>query len=99
MGGKDLSVVGTNWIWEVDSEEGREETNDGCSHASWQGANRDSCRHAYLRAGVVKDFDVCIEGVVHGVCGTVIPMGQVPQQFQNLEENNNIQEALRKRAN
>ena len=34
---------------------------------------------------------MCIEGVVHGVCGTVIPMGQVPQQFQNLEENNNIQ--------
>ena len=25
MGRKDLCAVGTNWIWEADSEEGREE--------------------------------------------------------------------------
>ena len=68
------------------------------THTSQQGANRVSCRHVYLRAGVVKDFDVGIEGVVHGVRGTVIPMGQVPQQFQNLRENNNVHEAMRRRV-
>ena len=39
-----------------------------------------------LWAGVVENLDVCIEGMVHGIRGTVISVSQVPQQFQHLNK-------------
>ena len=41
-----------------------------------------TCTH--LWAGVVEDPDVCTEGVVHGVYGTVVTVSKVPQQLQYL---------------
>ena len=59
-------------------------------HASCTHTHTHTRIYMYLRAGVVKDLDVSIEGVVHGVRGTVVPVSQVPQQLQNLPREGRI---------
>ena len=39
-----------------------------------------------------------VEGVVHGVSGAVISMGQVPQQFQNLGKRTTLKKLYMRRG-